>query len=186
MAVIEAYLRARPSFKGKTHLVLKIINAEKETGLLAQLRAAVEREPSIVPLWDYLRRPQLNALFNAADCYVSLHRSEGFGLTLAESMFLGKPVIATGWSANTDFMTPWNSVPVPYKLVQLDRDYGAYPRGATWADPDVDAAAAAMVRVANEPEFALALGVQAARDMREHFSPQAIGKIIRGRLAAIS
>ena len=190
MAVIEAYLRAKPSFKGKTFLVLKIINADKptglkEAGLASQLRAAMEREPSIFPIWDYLPRPRLNALFSAADCYVSLHRSEGFGLTLAESMFLGKPVIATGWSSNMDFMTPWNSIPVPYRLVQLERDYGPYPRGQWWADPDVDAAAAAMVRVANEPDFAHSVGTCAARDIRENYSPQVVGKIIAARLSAL-
>jgi glycosyltransferase involved in cell wall biosynthesis len=185
MAVVEAYLRARPSLRGKTHLVLKMINGEKETGTLKQLRAAMDREPSIVTIDRYLRRPELNALFNAADCYVSLHRSEGFGLTLAESMFLGKPVIATGWSSNMDFMTPWNSIPVPYRLVQLDQDYGPYPRGQWWADPDVDAAATAMIRVANEPDFGRALGAKAAEDIRTNFSPAAVGAIIRGRLDAI-
>lgn len=186
MAVVEAYLRAKPSFKAKTRLVLKMINGEKQTGVLERLRAAMEREPAIVTIDRYLGRPELNALFHAADAYVSLHRSEGFGLTLAESMFLGKPVIATGWSSNMDFMTPWNSVPVPYRLVQLERDFGPYPRGQWWADPDVDAAAAAMVRVANEPEFAGGIGAQAARDIRENLSPQAVGAIIKARLDALA
>lgn len=185
LAVVEAYLHARPSFRRKTSLVLKMINAQRQTEVLTRLRAAMDREPSIIAMDRYLRRPELNALFNAADCYVSLHRSEGFGLTLAESMFLGKPVIATGWSSNMDFMTPWNSVPVPFRLVQIERDVGPYPRGQWWADPDVDAAAAAMARMANEPDFAGALGAQAARDIRADFSPARVGGLIRDRLAAI-
>jgi glycosyltransferase involved in cell wall biosynthesis len=186
MALVEAYVRALPSFHGETHLVLKMINGEKETDLNNRLHAAMSREPSIVTISQYLHRPELNALFNVADCYVSLHRSEGFGLTLAESMFLGKPVIATGWSSNMDFMTPWNSVPVPYRLVQLDRDYVPYLRGQWWADPDVDAAAAAMVRVANDPDFAHALGAQAALDIREKYSPEVVGSIIRKRLDVVT
>ncbi len=186
MALVEAYIRALPSFQGKTYLILKMINGERETEVKHQLNAAMNREPSIVSTDRYLHRPELNALFNAADCYVSLHRSEGFGFTIAESMFLGKPVIATGWSSNMEFMTPWNSVPVPYRLVQLDRDYVHYPRGQWWADPDVDAAAAAMVRVANDPDFAHALGAQAALDIREKYSPEAVGKIIRARLDVVT
>ena len=67
------------------------------------------------------------ALFARADCYVSLHRAEGFGLTLAESMALGKPVIATGFSGNTDFMTPANSYLVDWALTEVGPDAEHYP-----------------------------------------------------------
>lgn len=182
MAVVEAFERARPQFMRPAWLVLKMINGEGESVLRRHLEDARKRTPGIVTLERYFRRPELNALFNAADCYVSLHRAEGYGLTLAESMFLGKPVIATGWSANMDFMTPWNSVPVPYRLIQLERDHGPYPAGQWWADPEVDAAAAAMVRMVNEPDFARTLGAQASRDIRSQLSPEAVGAIIRSRI----
>ena len=68
-------------------------------------------------------------LVAACDVYVSLHRSEGLGLSIAEAMAHGKPVIATGWSGNTDFMTPDNSFPVSYELVELTEDVGAYRPG---------------------------------------------------------
>ena len=135
-AVVEAYARLRGRTSRSTHLVLKVINAESAPGLLDGLRAAAAAEPTISIVDRYMRRPELNALMHAADAYVSLHRSEGFGLTLAEAMALGKPVVATGWSGNMDFMTPWNSCPVDYRLVTLDTDHGPYPRGQSWADPD--------------------------------------------------
>lgn len=182
MAVVEAFERARPQFRRPAWLVLKMINGDRESALRRRLEEARTRTPGIVTLERYFRRPELNALFAAADCYVSLHRAEGYGLTLAESMFLGKPVIATGWSANMDFMTPWNSVPVPYRLVQIERDHGPYPAGQWWAEPEVEAAGAAMVRMVNEPEFAHALGRQAARDIRSDLSPEAVGTIIRKRI----
>lgn len=186
LGLLEAWNRARGSFNRPARLVLKMINGDKESETTARLRAAAARDPAITLLERYLRRPDLNALFNAADCYVSLHRSEGFGLTLAESMFLGKPVIATGWSANMDFMTPWNSLPVNNRLVQLDRDYGPYAKGQSWADPDLDDAARQMVRVVNEPDLAQQLGTRAARDIREQLSPAAVGRIIAARLAALA
>jgi glycosyltransferase involved in cell wall biosynthesis len=116
---------------------------------------------------------------------VSLHRSEGFGLTMAEAMFLGKPVIATGWSSNLDFMTPWNSMLVKYKLTTLPEDYGPYKKGNTWADADVDHAAECMVRVATDAEFRRAIGEQAKKDIRTNFSPAVIGATMRARLAAL-
>jgi glycosyltransferase involved in cell wall biosynthesis len=186
MATIEAYQRARPDFRGKTRLVVKLINGDRESELLSRLRRAVADDDSIIVSDRYLHRPELNALFNSVDACVSLHRAEGFGLTVAESMCLGKPVIATGWSGNMDFMTPWNSVPVPYKLVQIERDHGPYPAGQWWADPDPDAAAAAMIRIANEPEYAAELGSNAAHDIRANNSPAAIGRIIQSRLDVIN
>jgi glycosyltransferase involved in cell wall biosynthesis len=185
MGIVNAYLRAKPTFEKKSKLVIKIINGDKANDSLRDFFIAIGNEPSIILINNYLNRPDLNALFNSCDCYVSLHRSEGFGLTIAESMFLGKPVIATGWSANMDFMTQWNSVPVPYRLIQLERDYDPYCCGQWWADPDIDAAAAAMVRIVNDPDFAKSIGNQAAKDIKENFSPEKVGEIIKTRLNAI-
>ena len=65
----------------------------------------------------------------ACDAYVSLHRSEGTGLTITDAMALGKPVIATSWSGNMDFMDVSNSFPVRYELVELQRTIGPYRAG---------------------------------------------------------
>ena len=66
---------------------------------------------------------------SSCDAYVSLHRSEGIGLTIAEAMGLGKPVIATGWSGNTDFMDVSNAFPVGYRLVEIEENVGPYHGG---------------------------------------------------------
>ena len=76
----------------------------------------------------------------ACDCYVSLHRSEGFGLTMSEAMALGKPVVATGYSGNLEFMNAGNSHLVPYRLVTVPPGWWAHAPGAEWAEPDVEAA----------------------------------------------
>ena len=94
-----------------------------------------------------LSRADIDALLELSDCYVSLHRSEGFGLTIAEAMSLAKPVIATAYSGNMDFMTLSNSFPVNYRLTAIERDYGPYRQGWPWADPDLEHAAALMRHV---------------------------------------
>ena len=129
--------------------------------------------------------PDLCALLNAADCYLSPHRAEGYGLTLLESMALGKPVIATAYSGNMDFMTGDNSFPLDYALVSLTRDYGPYMRGAVWADPDVDKAAALIRQVVDAPADAAARGARARTMVEQYYSPRPTGAAMRARLEAV-
>src|SRR5213075_2525779 len=89
----------------------------------------------------YVSTDELRGLISSCDAYVSLHRSEGIGLTIADAMGLGKPVIATGWSGNTDFMDVSNAFPVGYRLVELEENVGPYQAGEVWAEPSVEHAA---------------------------------------------
>ena len=125
------------------------------------------------------------ALFARADCYVSLHRAEGFGLTLAESMALGKPVIATGFSGNTDFMTPANSYLVDWALTEVGPEAEHYPEEGTWAEPSIEHAAQLMREVYGDQEAAAARGARAAADVAAWLSPDAVGSIARDRLVRI-
>ena len=113
----------------------------------------------------------MNALFASADCYVSLHRSEGLGLGMAQAMYLGKPVIATGYSGNLEFMNSDNSLLVDYTMTELDDDAGAYERGSRWAEPDVEHAATLM-RWVYEHREGRALGARAAASIREELDPK--------------
>lgn len=185
MAVVEAYARVRAAVARPTQLVLKVINAASDAALARDLQQAAAADPSLVLIDRYLARPELNALLQAADAYVSLHRSEGFGFTIAEAMALGKPVVATGWSGNMDFMTPENSCPVDYRLVTLETDHGPYTRGQRWADPDVAHAAAQMTRLVTDDAMAATLGARAAHDIRAQLSPLAVGQRIEARLRAL-
>jgi glycosyltransferase involved in cell wall biosynthesis len=132
-----------------------------------------------------LERSELNSLMDLCDCYVSLHRSEGFGLTMAEAMALGKPVIATAYSANTEFMNSGNSFPVRYELVRLDRDHGPYFRGGVWAEPSVEHAAELMRYVYEDPAAAAEVARRGRRDIRRSLSAEAIGEQIARRLDVI-
>ncbi len=105
---------------------------------------------------------------------------------MAEAMSVGKPVIATGYSANTDFMNMGNSFPVRYRLVELDKDEGPYRRGSSWAGPDVEHAAERMRWVFDHKESAAGIAAQARADIATNFSLDAVGRRITARLQNIT
>jgi glycosyltransferase involved in cell wall biosynthesis len=158
LAVVEAFELAFPPGEGPA-LVMKSINGrERKPQLLAELVASVDGRPDIVIVDEYFSAEDKEALIASCDCYVSLHRSEGFGLTMAEAMAHGKPVIATGYSGNLEFMEGGNSYLVPYRLVPVPEEWWAHAPGAEWADPDVETASALMRAVYEDPNEARARG----------------------------
>jgi glycosyltransferase involved in cell wall biosynthesis len=167
-------------------LVIKSINADRQPLQAERLRLRVADEPDVVLLEDYLPAAERDALVAHCDCYVSLHRSEGLGLTLAEAMARGKPVIATGYSGNLDFMTEDNSFLVPWSPATIPSDAPPYPPGGTWADPDLTVASRMMRTVVDNPELAAARGARAAADIAERHSPEVAGRVIAARLAEIA
>lgn len=139
-----------------------------------------------IHLIDRLLTPEeLRSLLKITNCYVSLHRSEGFGLVPAEAMSLGKPVIVTRWSGTTDYMTGDNSVGVGYELVRLGRDYGPYEADQSWAEPDIDEAARWMTRLASDPVLAMEIGKRGQRTVLNKYSAETVGAIIKERLAFV-
>lgn len=139
-----------------------------------------------VRIWDEtLERRDMLALLASVDSYVSLHRLEGFGLGMAEAMAMGKPVIATGYGGNTDFMTVGDALLIPFELVELERAVGPYQQGSRWAEPDVAAAVAAMRQLYDDREQAAALGRRARRAIESRLSAVAVGKRLRDRLEHI-
>jgi glycosyltransferase involved in cell wall biosynthesis len=179
--VIQAFRRA---FKDTEDVGL-VVKLGRGTPRIRRLLQDEAGDARVVVIDRVLERPAVTALVQAIDCYVSLHRSEGFGLTMAEAMALGKPVVATGYSANTDFMTPANSLLVRYDLVELQEDHPPYPKGGTWAEPDLDHAAELLRWVHENREAARRLGERAARDVRDYLAPAAVGRLIAGRLEVI-
>ncbi|MEJ8854742.1 glycosyltransferase family 4 protein [Variovorax robiniae] len=125
------------------------------------------------------------SLMEACDAYVSLHRSEGLGLTMAEAMLMGKPVIATGFSGNVDFMDESNSLLVRHELVKLGRDIPPYHADLEWAEPSTEHAAELMRRVFDDQEAARALGARAKASAEANLSLEAAGKRIGQRIEEI-
>jgi glycosyltransferase involved in cell wall biosynthesis len=180
-AAVEAFRRSglRPPQAG---LVVKVQNAAANPADFAALKESVGDLPGVVLIAETLSRADIYALEAACDCFVSLHRAEGFGLALAECMYLGRPVIATDWSATTEFIDKANGCPVRASVVTLDRNHGPYAKGSTWAEPDIAHAAEWMRRLAADPAHAALLGAAARAAVETRLSPAAIGARYRQRL----
>lgn len=180
-AAMEAYRRAFGPDDG-ARLVIKTVNGSAFPIQLAQLQASAADRPDITIVDGYAGPDLQLAIMDACDCYLSLHRAEGYGLTMAEVMALGRPVIATGYSGNLEFMTDDTSVLVPYDLVRIPLGTGPYPPGARWAEADVDAAADALGRVAAEPAWAADLGSRARGHIVRNHGPAARAAWFRRRI----
>lgn len=181
-AVIDAYAQvARLRSNRDLVLVMKMAGGEDRPEAAELIREELRGKATalglsrIVIIERSLTDAETKNLVLCCDCFVSLHRSEGFGRFLAEAMYVGKPVIATEWSGNTDFMNADVACPVGYRLVPVRE--GEYPfwNDQSWADPDVDQAAAWMVRLVDQPGWGRELGERASRQIRSRFSYRAIG-----------
>ncbi len=151
MAVIEAFKEAFLPTEENIGLVIKMKSASlQEERMLKEQLAGYK---NIYFVKEILSKPQVGALLKCVDVYVSLHRAEGFGLVMAEAMSLGTPVIATNWSANTEFMNSDVACMVDYELVQLEKDYGPFKKGQRWAEPDVRQAAEYMRMLYSDDEM---------------------------------
>lgn len=182
-ATIEAFRRAfKPGDPAR--LVLKSINGRNCPKELAELKAMAEGL-TVTFIDEVLDGDDRFVLLASCDCFVSLHRAEGFGLGMAEAMAMEKPVIATGWSGNMDFMTPSNSFPVGFQLAPLADAAPPYPAGTIWAEPDIDHAARLMQDLAADRERGRAVGRRARRDIEASHSPEVIGRLIRRRLERV-
>jgi glycosyltransferase involved in cell wall biosynthesis len=184
-AVLEAFRRSGLAGHGAA-LVIKVHNTAGNPADFTALQAAAAALPGTVLITRTLTRAEIYELEAACDCFVSLHRSEGFGLALAECMYLGKPVISTDWSAPAEFINATNGCPVRARLVTLERNHGPYAKGQQWAAPDVDHAAEWMNRLFADRPLADSLGRAARATIEGEFSPAVIGARYRRRLEAIA
>jgi len=167
---IAAFGRAFADGRRNVRLVIKTINGERHPDALRRLTDAAAHDERIEVRDRFLDRNEMWGLLACCDCYVSLHRSEGLGLGMAECMLLGKPVVATAYSGNLAFMDAENSCLVRYALVPVEE--GEYPawEGQHWADPDIDQAAAYLRRLADDPAYARQVGEKAKASVRQRFS----------------
>jgi len=177
-AVIDVFRRAaerRPL--ARVQLVLKVNNPGRDADALRRLKDELD---GIHDRVTFIERPMTNDeirnLVRASDCFISLHRSEGFGRGLAEAMYFGIPVIGTAWSGNLDFMTPETSLLIDYDLVPVRE--GEYPHwsGQHWAEARRDQALDQLVRLIDDPRAGIAIGQAAGIHMRKRLShrPQGI------------
>jgi hypothetical protein len=185
LGLVEAFARAFPG-EGDEHLVLKTLEARRHPDGHAALTQAASAHPRVHVLDRHLHAPEKNALIAALDCYVSLHRSEGFGLTLAEAMLLGVPVVTTDFGGSRDFATPFNAWPVDWRARAIGPGHDPYPPDGVWAAPDVEHAAALLRTVRGAPEEAARRAARAREDVAREHAPAAAGAAMVARLRRLA
>jgi glycosyltransferase involved in cell wall biosynthesis len=183
LAVVRAFQQAfEPNDRAR--LVLKISRGDSDPTNLQRLKDA-GTDGRIVVVDELVSRAKAYGYIDMCDCVVSLHRSEGLGLLMAEAMLLGKPVIATNYSGNTAFMTPENSLLVDYELVIITEDGAIYKKGSRWAEPSETQAAKYMRQLFENRAEAAALGARARKSAEEQLSAKTAGERMKVRLSVL-
>lgn len=185
LGVLRAFKAAFEPDDASVGLVMKFNNPDYREPLLQSVREESEGRENIFVIDRIMDRATVTSLIKACDCFVSLHRSEGFGLGPAEAMSLAKPAIITNWSGNVDYMTPDNSIAIDYRLVKLGQDYGPYKAHQQWAEPDLDQASGWMKKLRDDPALGHRLGQRAQQTILSLYSPSIVAPRILTRLAEI-
>lgn len=179
-AVIQAFKQAAKGMgENEVGLVLKVSHLKPEKPEWKALEKLIGEDPRIHLITTELRRPEVLALYRNCNCYVSLHRSEGFGRGLAEAQLLGLQLIATGYSGNMEFCGPPTQC-VDYKMINLGKDDYFYGEGQQWADPDVDHAAMLM-----KDNIEQGKGINSVQYDIDRFSPSVCGRAYAKRFEEI-
>ena len=183
VAVVRAFRRAFGSGQ-PAELILKVSDGSRYADDKARIEAEIGRSSNIRlidEVWDAAR---LSHLLASADAYLSMHRSEGFGLTLAEAIVEGVPVVATNWSGNMDFCRPDLCFPVDYALVPLQDRHASFATvgKARWAEPSIEHAAAQLRRVRDHREAAR----RAAAELRDHLRAHLRGSTYARALSGLA
>jgi glycosyltransferase involved in cell wall biosynthesis len=193
--LVDAFSRAfTPEERAhQVQLVIKVHNLERAPAMAEPLRDAVATVHGTLVNAE-LPRSDMDGLLERTDVYVSLHRSEGFGLGLAEAMYLGKPVIATAYSGNMDFTNPGDSCLVGYSMQRVTEGDHQHYRPATinyrpglvWADPDIPLAARWMRLLYERPDLRREIGARAAAAIRNGYAAASQVEAVTLRLRAIA
>lgn len=185
LGAIEAFRRTFSGSDGSVGLVIKINNSKQNPMEVKKIRNALRDYTNCYIFEDVYDKKTMNSLIFVSDAYISLHRSEGFGLVPAEAMSLGKPVIMTNWSGNIDYMDPKNSCGVDYKLVVIKEAAGPYNAGQIWAEPDIEHASFYMAKLVSDKQYYQEIADHAKKTINNNYSPHRIGQRIRSRMTEI-
>ena len=184
-AILRAFQNAFPLGSEKVGLVIKSMNATTTDPRWRSMVDLIGDDKRIHVINRTMPRYDLIDLFKVSDCFVSLHRAEGFGRGPAEAMLLGKPTIVTNYSGNLEFCNEQNCCLVNYKLIPIESDQYVMPAGQMWADPDENHAAQYMQKLVQDPVYAKEVGDHARDYMVKNFNAEIIGNKYRKRLAEL-
>lgn len=183
LGVVDAFSKAFYENEGPI-LIIKSINGQHRRTERERLRLACSRRKDIHLIEDYIDKNMLDSLMGSAIAYVSLHRAEGYGLTISESMARGVPVIATAYSGNMQFMNKKNSLLVPYSLVKVGSGSLPYDENEIWADPDINVAAGHMRWIIENPKSANEMAKRARREILNLHSFDNLANFINERISS--
>lgn len=183
-AAVQAFLKAFSPEDRHVGLVLKLNFSENFKRHLEELLKILSPYPHIYYIDKYLTDDEMRTLIQISDTFITLHRSEGFGLLPLEAMSLGTPVISTEWSGNMEYMNHMNTALVGYNMIPVDGQYvGSTPGdGLVWADPDIDEAAAHMRRMVSDKSWREKLIANGKYTADKCYNVTTVSKIIRSRL----
>jgi glycosyltransferase involved in cell wall biosynthesis len=181
LGAIDAYTRAFEPSDGAI-LVLKSVNGHHRPERRAEIIAAASDRPDVVLIDRTFVPSERDALITTCDCYLSLHRSEGHGMALAEAMSMGKPVVATSYGGNVEFMNDANSYLVGWTPAHVGEKVEHYPASAMWADPDVEEAAQTLLAIRADLPAARKKAEHGKADVWSMLGPAAVGASMRSRL----
>jgi glycosyltransferase involved in cell wall biosynthesis len=181
IGAINAFRRAFPPGDGAT-LVVKSVNGQHRLDRQEELKVTAGGRDDILLIDRTMSGAERDALIASCDCYLSLHRSEGHGLPLAEAMASGKSVVATAYGGNNEFMRESNSYPVAWTMTPVGKGVEHYPAAARWAEPDIDHAARLLRRIREDPDDARLRTDRARADVRALLAPEVVGARMYDRL----
>jgi glycosyltransferase involved in cell wall biosynthesis/SAM-dependent methyltransferase len=184
LQLVEAFTRAFAPDEG-VRLVVKSINSDRDPDNHDRLRIATESHPHVQLIDRYLPAQDNQRLLASCDAYVSLHRSEGFGIGMAEALLYGKPLVATAYGGNTDYLTEATGYPISYALVPVGDGAWPYEPTAQWAQPDLDDAVRQLRAVVEGPSEAAVRVRRAQQLLSTDHSPSAAGERMLRRLESI-
>ncbi|MCR4675093.1 MAG: glycosyltransferase [Lachnospiraceae bacterium] len=186
-ASISAFKKAFSSEEAnekKVGLIIKVNNAATESEV-AGLKKQLEGYKYIYFITKNLSREMVESLEAAADVLISLHRAEGFGLPMAEAMFLGTPTVVTNWSANSEFITEDSACLVDGEFIKLSSQIGPYEKGNRWMDANVDQASEYVRRLYDDKEYYESIKNNGASYVRERLSYERAGNSIKTQMEKI-
>ncbi len=185
LGLVRAFRQAFP-VEGSARLILKSVNSSARFAESEKLRFAIKDRSDIELVDRYLDVQEMSELYSRASCYVSLHRSEGVGLTMAEAMARGIPVIATGYGGNLEFMDASVALINSYDFVKVGEDNVPYPADSDWAEPNVNHAATSMQMIASDLNLRVEMGLAGRNHLQEHFDEYAIAALLERNIQRIS
>jgi glycosyltransferase involved in cell wall biosynthesis len=185
LGIAEAFLRAFPRGADVLLLLKAGFGLWPERAARASLGELIDRIGStarVEVISDVWSPEQIEALANRGDCYVSLHRGEGWCYPLFEAACKGQPVVATAYSAPAEYLDPAFQNLVRYRLAPVKQRFQFFEEGMMWADPDLEHAASLMRYVYENRDEARRRAAQGARELHQAYSLEAVGQAARRRL----